>query len=305
MEESNSNQDRRRGRRASTRERQNVPSEDQTHRREHDRRRRRRDALRPQPGRTIQPITASAVYSPASPIPRRIRDRSEDETMEEVIPAHFPEHPNRSDTIENQDVPADPFSHAAESLVEQPLPTTTTDVRNPDIIRLENIFRAANSTLTNEAFATDQTSQKYMTWGSQLVGSLNYEAVLQHPKAAFFSLTFPSLRTADTNKRTRDTTISPEIYRLLLKINHDFGRLLLFKTITEAFGLLEISRYFATEISRRLPIFPSSCETCRTRILEDIKLDFACANSRVSRQTLLISRETGQRDYVRTSHLEC
>lgn len=223
--------------------------------------------------------------------------------MEELTPIHFPEHSNRSNTIENQDIPPDPFQHPAESLVEQPFPTTMADVRNPDIIRLENIFRAANSTLSIEAFAENQTLQKYIKWGSLLVGSLNYEAIVQHVKAVISFFAYCSPR-ADTDEQTRDTAISLEIYRLLLKTKHDMGINILTKITTEAFTLLEISWYFATETSCRLPILPSRCETCRTRILEDIKLDFACANSGLTRQGLLILRETNQREYVRTYHLE-
>ncbi|OBT93436.1 hypothetical protein VE01_08701 [Pseudogymnoascus verrucosus] len=296
MEESNSNQLRRSCNRASTRERQNVLSENQTHNREHDRHRRRRDLLRAQVGQSIQPIPTSPVYTPVSSTPGRLGDRFEDEPMEEVIPVHSPEHSSRSDTIENQDVPLGTFQHAAESLVEQPLPTTTTDVRNPDIIRLENIFRAANSTLSKEAFGKDQTSQKYMEWGSQLVGLFDYGTTIHRPETVLSI--FSSPRIVDTNEQIRDTAISPDIYRLLLKIKHDFGRNLGSKIITEAFGLLEISRYFATEISRRLPILPSSCETCRTRIIEDIKLDFASANAGLNRQDLLIWRETNQQAYT-------
>ncbi|OBT57005.1 hypothetical protein VE04_03116 [Pseudogymnoascus sp. 24MN13] len=218
------------------------------------------------------------------------------ETMVEVVPVHFPEHSSRSDTIENQDVRPNTFPYAAESLVAQPLPTTTTDVRNPDIIRLENIFRAANSTLSKEAFTKDQTSQKYMEWGSQLVGLFDYGTTIHRPETVLSILSSP--RIVDTSEQTRDTAISPDIYRLLLKIKHDFGRNMGSKIITEAFGLLEISRYFATEISRRLPILPSSCETCRTRIIEDIKLDFASANAGLNRQDLLIWRETNQRAYT-------
>lgn len=138
------------------------------------------------------------------------------------------------------------------------------------------------------------------------MGSLNYEAIVQHVKLVLSPI-FPissGPRISDTNEQTRDTAISPEIDRLLLKIKHAMDIPILAKSVTEAFGLLEISRYFATEISRRLPILPSRCATGRTRIFEDIMLDFAYANSGPSRQGLLMLRETNQRAYVRTYHLE-
>jgi hypothetical protein len=81
MDEPNPNQDRRHSHRPHTGERQSVHSGSQTHRREHDRHRRRRDAFRPQLGQTIQPVPTSAAYSPVSLIPGRLRDRSEDETI--------------------------------------------------------------------------------------------------------------------------------------------------------------------------------------------------------------------------------
>lgn len=219
MEESGSNQVRRRGHRTPTGHRQNELSESETRRREHDRHRRRRDALRAQ---LAQHVPLSSPQRPAEP------------PAEQPLPfLYAPESP------EEQPLP---FSDARESPLEQSLVAPAAYPRNADAIRLENIFRAANSTLSMEEFARDQELQTYIRWGSQLADSFNFNAIVQNIRNTLSQVN-PNENATSSVEHIRDPTIPPEIYRLLQKPTHNMATTPASQFI-EAFRLWEVSQYF-------------------------------------------------------------
>ena len=249
------------------------------------------------------PLVSSPSYRPASPSFRPVSPTPPGAggVLEELILVHTPEHLNRSDTIENQDVFLAPFPQDVQSPVRQPLPTSTANLRSPDIIRLENIFRAANSTFSMEASARDHMLQTHIRWGSQLVDSFNFETIIQNVKD-ILSQVNPKEKTTNLGEHIRGPAICPDIYRLLLKKTHNTAATSA-SQFMEAFRLWEIGRYFAAEISHRRSQYPRGRMSRTSCAMEGIASEIACASSGLNMQVLSEMKETNRPELVRICHL--
>ncbi|OBT48996.1 hypothetical protein VE00_00047 [Pseudogymnoascus sp. WSF 3629] len=233
-------------------------------------------------------VPNGADFCPPSPILSR-------EDLEETTPIQSSDQTSQPNAIESQAVPPTLSSHTVISPVRQPLPTIATRDSNPDINRMEQILGAANR-LRGAPFPGGYTEfNKYTLWGSQLAGSFNYEAIIQNVKG-ILSHVDPQRATMVSGKHIQNPTISLDIYRLLPKTKPGTARTTA-SVFSEAFRLWQLKRYLAAEIPRRHSLLPLRHGIRTNGVQEEIKVDFACANSGLSIQGLLVLREESRGDY--------